>query len=107
MTFAAGLRAILRQDPDIIMLGEIRRRNSWNRSSGGTDRTFGFTTLHTNDAVGAIPRLRDIGPDPGLLSDALLGIVAQRQRVESALSVQNLIHQMQRIEGAGLGAGAG
>ena len=37
-----------------------------------------FTTLHTNDAVGAIPRLRDIGPDPGLLSDALLGIVAQR-----------------------------
>ena len=37
-----------------------------------------FTTLHTNDAVGAIPRLKDIGPDPGLISDALLGIVAQR-----------------------------
>lgn len=79
MTFAAGLRAILRQDPDVIMVGEIR--------DGATAETairaaltghLVLTTLHTNDAVSAIPRLRDIGPDPGLLSDALLGIVGQR-----------------------------
>ncbi len=79
MTFAAGLRAILRQDPDVIMVGEIR--------DGATAETavraaltghLVLTTLHTNDAVSTIPRLKDVGPDPGLLSDALLGIVGQR-----------------------------
>lgn len=79
MTFAAGLRAILRQDPDIIMLGEIR--DSETAETGIRAALTGhlvLTTLHTNDAVSAIPRLKDIGPDPGLISDALLGIVAQR-----------------------------
>lgn len=79
MTFAAGLRAILRQDPDIIMLGEIRDNET--AETGVRAALTGhlvFTTLHTNDAVSAIPRLKDIGPDPGLISDALLGIVAQR-----------------------------
>jgi len=79
MTFAAGLRAILRQDPDIIMLGEIRDGETAETAvRAALTGHLVFTTLHTNDAVGAIPRLRDIGPDPGLLSDALLGIVAQR-----------------------------
>ncbi|PPS40002.1 GspE/PulE family protein [Chroococcidiopsis sp. TS-821] len=79
MTFAAGLRAILRQDPDIIMVGEIRDRETAETAvRAALTGHLVFTTLHTNDAVGAIPRLRDIGPDPGLLSDALLGIVAQR-----------------------------
>ena len=79
MTFAAGLRAILRQDPDIIMLGEIRDSETAETAvRAALTGHLVFTTLHTNDAVGAIPRLRDIGPDPGLLSDALLGIVAQR-----------------------------
>lgn len=79
MTFAAGLRAILRQDPDIIMVGEIR--DSETAETGIRAALTGhlvLTTLHTNDAVSAIPRLKDIGPDPGLVSDALLGIVAQR-----------------------------
>lgn len=79
MTFAGGLRAILRQDPDIVMLGEIR--DSETAETGIRAALTGhlvLTTLHTNDAVGAIPRLKDIGPDPGLISDALLGIVAQR-----------------------------
>ncbi len=79
MTFAAGLRAILRQDPDIIMVGEVRDCETAETAvRAALTGHLVFTTLHTNDAVGAIPRLKDIGPDPGLLSDALLGIVAQR-----------------------------
>lgn len=79
MTFAAGLRAILRQDPDVIMLGEIRDSETAETAvRAALTGHLVFTTLHTNDAVGAIPRLKDIGPDPGLVSDALLGIVAQR-----------------------------
>ncbi len=79
MTFAAGLRAILRQDPDIIMVGEIRDSETAETAvRAALTGHLVFTTLHTNDAVGAIPRLKDIGPDPGLISDALLGVVAQR-----------------------------
>ncbi len=79
MTFAAGLRAILRQDPDIIMLGEIRDHETAETAiRAALTGHLVLTTLHTNDAVSAIPRLKDIGPDPGLISDALLGIVAQR-----------------------------
>lgn len=79
MTFAAGLRSILRQDPDVIMVGEIR--DGETAETGIRAALTGhlvFTTLHTNDAIGAIPRLQDIGPNPGLISEALLGIVAQR-----------------------------
>ncbi|MBD2664885.1 type II secretory pathway, ATPase PulE/Tfp pilus assembly pathway, ATPase PilB [Richelia sinica FACHB-800] len=79
MTFAAGLRAILRQDPDVIMVGEIRDSETAETAvRAALTGHLVFTTLHTNDAVGTIPRLKDIGPDPGLISDALVGIVAQR-----------------------------
>jgi type II secretory ATPase GspE/PulE/Tfp pilus assembly ATPase PilB-like protein len=79
MTFAAGLRSILRQDPDIIMVGEIRDGETAETAvRAALTGHLVFTTLHTNDAVGAIPRIKDIGPDPALISDALLGIVAQR-----------------------------
>ncbi len=79
MTFAAGLRAILRQDPDIIMLGEVRDEETAETAvRAALTGHLVLTTLHTNDAVSAIPRLKDIGPDPSLISDALLGIVAQR-----------------------------
>lgn len=79
MTFAAGLRAILRQDPDVIMVGEIRDHETAETAvRAALTGHLVLTTLHTNDAVSAIPRLKDIGPDPGLISDALLGIVAQR-----------------------------
>jgi type II secretory ATPase GspE/PulE/Tfp pilus assembly ATPase PilB-like protein len=79
MTFAAGLRAILRQDPDIIMVGEIRDAETAETAvRAALTGHLVLTTLHTNDAPSAIPRLKDIGPDPALLSDALLGIVAQR-----------------------------
>jgi type II secretory ATPase GspE/PulE/Tfp pilus assembly ATPase PilB-like protein len=79
MTFAAGLRAILRQDPDIIMVGEIRDHETAETAvRAALTGHLVLTTLHTNDAASAIPRLKDIGPDPGLISDALLGIVGQR-----------------------------
>jgi type II secretory ATPase GspE/PulE/Tfp pilus assembly ATPase PilB-like protein len=79
MTFPAGLRAILRQDPDIIMVGEVRDHETAETAvRAALTGHLVLTTLHTNDAVSAVPRLKDIGPDPGLLSDALLGIVAQR-----------------------------
>jgi type II secretory ATPase GspE/PulE/Tfp pilus assembly ATPase PilB-like protein len=79
MTFAAGLRSILRQDPDIIMVGEIRDHETAETAiRAALTGHLVFTTLHTNDAIGTIPRLKDIGPDPALISDALLGIVAQR-----------------------------
>lgn len=79
MTFATGLRSILRQDPDIIMVGEIRDGETAETAiRAALTGHLVLTTLHTNDAVSAIPRLKDIGPDPSLISDALLGIVAQR-----------------------------
>jgi len=79
MTFASGLRAILRQDPDVIMVGEIRDAETAETAvRAALTGHLVLTTMHTNDATSAVPRLKDIGPDPGLISDALLGIVAQR-----------------------------
>ncbi len=79
MTFAAGLRAILRQDPDVIMVGEVRDQSTAETAvRAALTGHLVLTTLHTNNAISTIPRLKDIGPDPGLLSDALLGIVGQR-----------------------------
>jgi len=79
MTFANGLRAILRQDPDVIMVGEIRDRETAETVvRAALTGHLVLSTLHTNDAPGAIPRIKDIGPDPGMISDALLGIVGQR-----------------------------
>ncbi len=79
MTFAAGLRAILRQDPDIVMVGEVRDPETAETVvRAALTGHLVLSTMHTNDAVSAIPRLKDLGPDPGLISDALLGVVAQR-----------------------------
>lgn len=79
MTLEAGLRAILRQDPDIIMVGEIRDRETADTAVRAAQTGhLVFTTVHTNDVVSVITRLKGLGLDPDLLSDALLGIVAQR-----------------------------
>jgi type II secretory ATPase GspE/PulE/Tfp pilus assembly ATPase PilB-like protein len=79
MTFAAGLRAILRQDPDIIMIGEIRdSETAVTAIRAALTGHLVLTTLHTNDAVSAVPRLKDLCSDAGFISEALLGIVAQR-----------------------------
>jgi type II secretory ATPase GspE/PulE/Tfp pilus assembly ATPase PilB-like protein len=79
MTFASGLRAILRQDPDIIMVGEIRDAETAETAiRAALTGHLVLTTMHTNDAPSAIPRIKDMGLDPSLVSDALLGVVAQR-----------------------------
>ena len=79
MTFGAGLRSILRQDPDVVMVGEIRDADTAITAvRAALTGHLVLTTLHSNDALGAIPRLKNLGVDPGLISDALLGIVSQR-----------------------------
>jgi len=77
--FANGLRAILRQDPDIIMVGEIRDRETADIAirSALTGHLV-FSTLHTNDAAGAVTRLVDMGVEPYLLASSLEGVLAQR-----------------------------
>ena len=79
LTFGAGLRSILRQDPDIIMVGEMRDEETVEIAiRAALTGHLVFSTLHTNDAAGAIPRLTDMGAAPFLVSSALLLVVAQR-----------------------------
>lgn len=79
MTFARGLRAILRQDPDIVMVGEIRDLETAQIAvQASLTGHLVLSTLHTNSAIGAITRLRDMGIEPFLLSSSLIGIIAQR-----------------------------
>nr|MDQ2696464.1 Flp pilus assembly complex ATPase component TadA [Pseudomonadota bacterium] len=79
MTFARGLRAILRQDPDIVMVGEIRDLETAEIAvQASLTGHLVLSTLHTNSAVGAITRLRDMGVEPFLLSSSLIGVLAQR-----------------------------
>jgi len=79
MTLASGLRAILHQDPDVIMLGEIRDRDTAETAiQAALTGHLVLTTLHTNDALSALPRLKSLTSDPGLINNALLGVVAQR-----------------------------
>ena len=79
MTFAVGLRALLRQDPDIIMIGETRDAETAEISvrSAITGHLV-VSTLHTNDAISSIVRLADMGVAPYLISNSVVGIVAQR-----------------------------
>ena len=79
MTFARGLRAILRQDPDVVMVGEIRDLETAQIAvQASLTGHLVLSTLHTNTAVGALTRLRDMGIEPFLLSSSLIGVVAQR-----------------------------
>ena len=79
MTFAAGLRAFLRQDPDIIMVGEMRDLETAQISiQASLTGHLVLSTLHTNDAAGAITRLLDMGVEPFLISSTLLCVLAQR-----------------------------
>lgn len=79
LTFASGLRAILRQDPNVIMVGEIRDAETAEIAinSSLTGHVV-FSTIHTNDAAGAISRLVDMGIEPFLVASSLLGVLAQR-----------------------------
>ena len=79
MTFAKGLRAILRQDPDVVMVGEIRDLETAEIAvQASLTGHLVLSTLHTNTAVGAITRLQDMGVEPFLLSSSLVGVMAQR-----------------------------
>lgn len=79
MTFAKGLRAILRQDPDVVMVGEIRDFETADISvQASLTGHLVLSTLHTNTAIGAVTRLANMGVQPYLLSNSLIGLVAQR-----------------------------
>lgn len=79
LTFAAGLRSILRQDPDVIMIGEIRDVETAEIAiQAALTGHLVFSTLHTNDSFGAVSRLLDMGIEPFLVSSSVLGVMAQR-----------------------------
>ena len=79
MTFASGLRAILRQDPDVVMVGEMRDLETTETASqAALTGHIVLSTLHTNDAASAIPRLLDLGVKPIILAPAINAIIAQR-----------------------------
>jgi len=79
LTFATGLRHILRHDPDIVMVGEIRDGETANIAiRAALTGHLVFSTLHTNDAAGAVTRLADMGVEPFLLASSLEGVLAQR-----------------------------
>lgn len=76
MTFARGLRAILRQDPDVVMVGEIRDLETAQIAvQASLTGHLVMSTLHTNTAIGAITRMRDMGIEPFLLSSSLLAVL--------------------------------
>jgi len=79
LTFASGLRSFLRQDPNIILVGEIRDQETADLAiQASLTGHLVFATLHTNDAAGALPRLLDMGAEPFLLASSITAIVAQR-----------------------------
>ncbi len=79
MSFSRGLRAILRQDPDVVMVGEIRDLETAEIAiQASLTGHMVFSTLHTNTAIGSITRLRDMGVEPFLLSSSVVGVLAQR-----------------------------
>ena len=79
MTFATGLRSVLRQDPDVILVGEIRDEETARMAvQSSLTGHLVLSTLHTNDTASAVGRLLDLGVEPYLVADSLLGILAQR-----------------------------
>ena len=79
MTFAKGLRAILRQDPDVVMIGEIRDLETAEIAvQASLTGHLVLSTLHTNSALGALTRLHDMGVESFLLSSSIIGLIAQR-----------------------------
>jgi general secretion pathway protein E len=79
MSFARALRTILRQDPDVVMIGEIRDLETAQIAvQASLTGHLVFATLHTNDAVSAVTRLVDMGVEPFLLASSLIGVAAQR-----------------------------
>jgi len=102
-TFANGLRSILRQDPDVIMVGEIRDLETVEIAiQASLTGHLVFSTLHTNDSAGAVTRLLDMGVEPFLISSSLLAIVAQRLVRKVCLSCR-VEHRLSEAEVRELG----
>ncbi len=96
MTFASGLRSVLRQDPDIIMVGEIRdAETAMMAVQAALTGHLVFSTLHTNDAASAVTRMMDLGIEPYLLASSLVSVLAQRL-------VRRVCSCGLRVEGLGL-----
>ena len=92
LTFAGGLRSVLRQDPDIIMVGEIRDQETSEMAiQSALTGHMVFSTLHTNDAPSAVNRLLDLGVEPYLVASSLIGVLAQRlvRRICSECKVED------------------
>ena len=103
LTFARGLRAILRQDPDVVMVGEVRDLETAEIAvQASLTGHLVMSTLHTNTAVGAVTRLRDMGVEPFLLSSSLIGVVAQRL-VRLLCPKCKTPHELNEAERAALG----
>jgi len=107
LTFAAGLRSFLRQDPNIILVGEIRDRDTTDLAlQAALTGHLVFSTLHTSSAAGALPRLIDLGAEPFLLSSTMNAMLGQRivRRIcshckESYVPVAQIIEEMQKVLG--------
>jgi general secretion pathway protein E len=79
LTFASGLRSILRQDPDVVMIGEIRDLETAEIAiNASLTGHLVLSTIHTNDSAGVFPRLIDMGCEPFLIATSLMGVIAQR-----------------------------
>ena len=109
LTFANGLRSIVRQDPDIILVGEIRDRETAEIAihSALTGHLV-LSTLHTNDATGAISRLVDMGVEPFLITSALVGVLSQRlvRRICTTCQGKGVIQGANGQNGPGRSSGA-
>jgi type IV pilus assembly protein PilB len=98
-TFASGLRSILRQDPDVIMVGEIRDKETAQLAiQAALTGHLVFSTLHTNDAIGAVPRLVDMGVDPYLIAPTLILSIAQRLSKLTCPSSRKLIPMGEEVK---------
>ncbi|MGC4044505.1 MAG: ATPase, T2SS/T4P/T4SS family [Armatimonas sp.] len=105
LTFASGLRSIVRQDPDIIMVGEIRDHETAEIAiHAALTGHLVFSTLHTNDAPGAVTRMLDMGVEPYLVASSLIGAVAQRlvRRVCQNCSEPDMHPSIEALEGVGI-----
>jgi len=98
-TFASGLRSILRQDPDVIMVGEIRDKETAQLAiQAALTGHLVLSTLHTNSAIGAVPRLVDMGVDPYLIAPTLILSVAQRLSRMTCASSKKLVNMDESIK---------
>ncbi len=102
MTFAAGIKAILRQDPDVILVGEVRDKETAESAiqAAMTGHQV-YTSLHTNDALAAIPRLMNIGVPNYLMAGSLIGVFAQRlaRKLCDCKELQDLTEEEKKILG--------